>query len=540
MDHAFQSMRFSPWGRKTLKTILKWSQEDIGKMEIIMTTSIVIFALYMAVLIFIGIFFFKRASSLSDYFIGGRRLNAPVAALSAHASDMSGWLMLGFTGAVYMYGMSRIWIAAGLALGTILNWIFVAKRLRRYTIMAGSSITMPEFFENRFQDSSHLLRFVSAAFIMIFFTVYTASGFVACGTLFSAVFGIDYQLALLIGAVIILIYTFLGGFRAVCWTDFIQDLMLLAAIIAVPLIMLYFVEGFTGLVQNTVPEFFSITRDITGKPLSAVSIISELAWGLGYFGIPHILIRFMAVKNERSILPAAVISGFTIIISLGFAALAGAAGAVFIPGLDDPESMFIRAIRKIFMNGSLSLMIPGSIFLCGVLAAIMSTADSQILVTASAIANDIYRGLVHTEHSDRYFLRFSRISVAVIAFIAYVMATDRHSSVMSLTSIAWSGFGSCFGALILLSLYWKRINLHGAAAGIISGGLAVMIWEYMLCIPGASGWTTLHQATGLYSLAPAFVISLGFIIAVSLATKAPPREVTEQFEQAASPPIFEE
>jgi sodium/proline symporter len=494
----------------------------------------------MVILIFIGIFFYKKTSSLPDYFLGGRRLNAPVAALSAHASDMSGWLILSFTGAVYAYGMGQIWIAAGLALGTIFNWSFVAKRLRRYTIMAGSSITIPEFFENRFGDSSHLLRFVSAIFIMIFFTVYTASGFVACGILFSAVFGIDYHIAMLIGAAVILVYTFLGGFRAVSLTDFIHDLIFLAAIIGVPVIMLRLAGGFAGLAHNTGPGFFNVMLNETGKPLSAAAVVSGLSWGLGYFGMPHILVRFMAVKSEKAILPAAVISSLAIVISLGFAALAGAAGAAFIPGIDMPEYMFITAIRKIFMNGSLFLAIPGSIFLCGVLAAIMSTADSQIMVTASALSNDMYRGLVRTEHSDKYFLRFSRISVAVIAFIAYIIATNRESSIMSLTSIAWSGFGSCFGALMLLSLYWKRTNLPGAAAGIISGGFAVMVWEYMICIPGASGWTTLREATGLYSLAPAFVISLVCIITVSLATKEPQREVTEKFEQAASPPIFEE
>jgi sodium/proline symporter len=509
-------------------------------MEENMITSIVIFALYMIILIFIGIFFFKKTPSLPDYFLGGRRLGAPVAAFSTHAGDMSGWLMLSFTGAIYASGMGQIWIAAGLALGTCLNWIFVAKRLRRYSVMAGSSITIPEFFENRFGDSLHLLRFVSAAFILIFFTVYTASGFIACGTLFSAVFGIDYQIAMLTGAAVILIYTFLGGFRAISWTDLVHDLMLLAAIIGVPIVMLHLTGGFTGLARNAGPGFFNVMLDKTGKPLPAASIISGLSWGLGYFGMPHILIRFMAVKKEKTILPAAVISGVVIVVSLGFAALAGAAGAVLVPGGDTPEYMFVTAINKIFMNGSVLLAIPGSIFLCGVLAAIMSTADSHIMVTASAIANDIYRGLVHTEHSDKYFLRLGRVSVVIIAFIAYIIATDRNSSVMSLTSVAWSGFGSCFGALMLLSLYWKRINLPGAAAGIISGGFTVIIWEYLICVPGASGWITPREATGLYSLAPAFIISLFFIVTVSLATKAPPREVTEKFEQAASPPIFEE
>jgi sodium/proline symporter len=506
-----------------------------------MITTIIVFVCYMAVLILVGVLCFKKTASLTGYFLGGRRLNAAVAALSAYASDMSGWLILGFTGAVYAYGTGQIWIAAGLALGTILNWIIVAKRLRRYTIIAGYSITMPEFFENRFRDSSRLLRFISAVFIIIFFTLYTASGFVACGTLFSEVFGIDYQIALLIGVFIILIYTFLGGFRAVCWTDFVQGLLMLIAIITVPVIVFYLAGGFRGIARNVSPGFFNILLDESDSPLSPASIISGLAWGLGYFGMPHILIRFMAVKNEKSILPAVIIAGMTIIISLICAALMGIAGSVFIPGLDDPESMFVRTVKKIFMDSGLfSMAIPGSIFLCGVLAAIMSTADSQLLVTASAIANDIYRGFTRTEHSDRHFLAFSRVSVVVISFIAYIIAIDKDASIMTLVSVAWSGFGSCFGALVLFSLYWKRINIPGAAAGIISGGLAVIIWEYVICVPHGSEWITLSQATGVYSLVPGFIISTIFIPVISLITKEPPQAVIDNFEQAASPPMFEE
>jgi sodium/proline symporter len=506
-----------------------------------MITTIIVFVCYMTVLILVGIFFFKKTASLTGYFLGGRRLNAAVAALSAYASDMSGWLMLGFTGAIYAYGTGQIWISAGLALGTTLNWIIVAKRLRRYTVIAGSSITIPEFFENRFRDSSHLLRFISAVFIIIFFTLYTASGFVACGMLFSAVFGVDYQIALLIGVFIILIYTFLGGFRAVCWTDLIQGPLMLIAIVTVPVIVLYLIGGFRGISGNVDPGFFNVLLDGSGKPLSPASIISGLTWGLGYFGMPHILTRFMAIKKEKSILPAAIIAVAAIAVSLAFAVLMGIAGSVFIPGLDIPEGMFIRTVKKIFMDsGSLFMAIPGSLFLCSVLAAIMSTADSQLLVTASAIANDIYRGFTRTEHSDRHFLVFSRVSVVLISVIAYIIAIDKDASIMMLVSAAWSGFGSCFGALMLFSLYWKRINISGAAAGIISGGLTVIIWERVICVPYGSEWVTLNQATGIYSLAPGFIISAIFIPVISLITKEPPQAVIDNFEQAASPPIFEE
>jgi sodium/proline symporter len=506
-----------------------------------MIANFIVFACYLVILVFIGIFFFGKTTSLPDFFLGGRRLGAPLAALSAFASDMSGWLLLSFSGAIYAYGTGQIWIAVGLALGTILNWTVVAKRLRRYSITAGSSITIPEFFENRFSDSSRLLRFVSAVFIIIFFTIYTASGFVACGMLFSEVFGIDYQIALLIGTVVVLAYTFLGGFRAVCWTDLVQALMVLFAVIALPIVTLHVLGGFKVLAERAVPGTFNILLDERGMPLSAASIVSGLAWGLGYFGMPHILIRFMAVKNEKSILPASVIAGLVVIVAMGCAVLLGLAGSVYMPGLAEPEGMYIRIVRSIFAQAGTPVpLILGGLFFCSVLAAIMSTSDSQLLVTASAIANDIYRGLTHTEHSDRHFLWFSRISVAVISVIAYIMALDKNSSVMSLVSIAWAGFGACFGSLVLLSLYWKRITLPGAAAGIISGGLTVIIWEYVLCVPLAGGWASLGQATGLYSLAPGFLISFLIIITVSVITKPPSQKVTEKFEQAAVPPIFEE
>jgi sodium/proline symporter len=316
---------------------------------------------------------------------------------------------------------------------------------------------------------------------------------------------------------------------------------MLVVIITVPIIVLHLVGGFKGIARNVDPGFFNVLLDEKGNPLSPTAIISGLAWGLGYFGMPHILVRFMAVRDEKSILPATIIAGFAIVISLGLAVLMGIAGSVFIPGLDAPEGMFVRAIKEIFMDsGFLSMKLPGSIFLCGILAAIMSTADSQLLVTASAIANDIYRRLTRAEHSDRHFLAFSRVSVVVISFIAYIIAINGDASITALVSVAWSGFGSCFGALVLFSLYWKRINIPGAAAGIISGGLTVIIWEYAVCIPYEGIWTTLSQATGIYSLAPGFIISAIFIPVISIITKEPPQSVVDKFEQAAFPPIFEE
>jgi sodium/proline symporter len=499
----------------------------------------IVFLCYFVTMIAIGIRFYKKTDSLSDYFIGGRRLNAWVASLSAYASDMSGWLMLGFVGAVYSYGAGLVWIAVGLVLGTILTWLFVAKRLRRYTLTAKYSITIPEYLENRFGDSSHVLRFISAVFIAFFFVRYTAAGFVASGFLFSRVFGIDYQTALLVSALIILVYTFLGGFRAVCWTDVVQGLLMLAALITVPLAARYLTRG-VDISATRPPEFFNIFSDRSGRPLSAISILSGLAWGLGYFGMPHILIRFMAVRREVEMSRAAVIAGFAVALSLTGALFTGIIGARLIPETPEKETVFIQVVQMIFTGNNTFMPLLGAVFLCSNLAAIMSTTDSQLLVAASAITNDLYQRIVHRQAPDKHFLWISRFTVVIICIIAYIMAVKRSSSIMGLASNAWSGFGSVFGALILLSLYWKRLNRPGAIAGILAGGLTVLLWDDIFCVPGESGWVTLAHATGLYSMVPGFCISLLCIVVVSLLTKPPVPAVYEEFERAAVKPFFEE
>jgi sodium/proline symporter len=493
----------------------------------------VAFVIYALAMIGIGASFAKKSGSLSDYFLGGRKLNPWVAALSAQASDMSGWLLMGLPGAVYAFGTGQVWIAVGLAAGTILNWILVAKRLRRYTITAKDSITIPQYFENRFRDSSHVLRIASALFIIIFFAVYSASGFVACGTLFSQVFDIDYQIALIIGVLVILTYTFLGGFFAVCWTDFIQGLLMLCALLIVPVIAASVLSGGAGgITVNLQPGFLDFFTDASGKPLTLVSLISQLAWGLGYFGMPHILVRFMAIKEEAAVKRAAIIAGVWVILCLGMAVVVGAVGALFVPGLEDGETVFIQMIQKVFMDENAVVRLPllGGLFLCGILAAIMSTADSQLLVTASSLTSDIYKGSIRKEASNAHLMWFSRGAVVAVAIIAYFIARDRTSSVMGLVSNAWSGFGSAFGALILLSLYWKRVNRPGAAAGVISGGLTVILWDYIpfFQAPGG-GRLTLGGETGLYSLFPGFFLSLAFIIGVSLLTKTPSPEIVDEF-----------
>jgi sodium/proline symporter len=491
---------------------------------------IVAFVIYAGVMIGIGAAFFRKSENLTDYFLGGRKLNAWVAAMSAQASDMSGWLLMGLPGSVYALGTGQIWIAVGLAIGTALNWIFVARRLRRHTIAANNAITLPEFFENRFQDGTKLLRFASAAFIIIFFAVYTASAFVAGGTLFSQVFGISYQTALLIGVLVILVYTFLGGFAAVCWTDLIQGSLMLVAILAVPILALADIGGADQARAALSPEFLDAFGDGTGLPQSFVSVISQLAWGLGYFGMPHILVRFMAVKSDATVKRSAAIAIVWVLLTLGFAIVVGIVGAACEPGLANPETVFIEMIQRTFMAEDAIVRIPfiGAIFLCAILAAIMSTADSQLLVTASSITGDIYRGSAKSGASDRNLVWLSRAAVVAVSAVAYVIARDPENSIMELVSNAWSGFGSAFGSLVLLSLYWRRVTRAGAAAGIIAGGLTVIIWDY---IPvGAAG--TLDAQTGLYSLVPGFALSFVCILLFSKLSKLPPESALRAFDEA--------
>jgi len=497
---------------------------------------IITFVIYTGAMIFIGGFFYNKSNNISDYFLGGRSLNAWVGALSAQASDMSGWLLMGLPGAVYALGTGQMWIAVGLAIGTMLNWIFVARRLRNYTIKSGDSLTIPEFFENRFRDTSRVIRTASAVFIIIFFAVYTASAFVAGGKLFEQIFQVDYQLALFISVLIILVYTFLGGFQAVCWTDLIQGILMLIAILTVPIIAYIAIGGMEGMAVLS-PDFLNPMRE-GASSVSGVSIISQLAWGLGYFGMPHILVRFMAIRSDKEVKRSIVIAGVWVVLSLAFAIVTGAVGKAFLPSIasGSEETVFIQMIQKIFLglNGE-SALIPlpflGALFLCGILAAIMSTADSQLLVTASSVTDDIYKGLINKKANDKFLVTFSRITVLIVAIIAYFIAINPNSSVMQLVSNAWAGFGAAFGPLVLLSLYWKRTNRNGAVAGIVTGGLTVIIWEYLPFVASEGTRVTLSVSTKLYSLVPGFIISMICIIAVTLLTKKPSAEIQKEFEE---------
>lgn len=496
---------------------------------------IVAFVLYLLMMVVVGAVYAKKNNSSEDYFLGGRQLNGWVAALSAQASDMSGWLLMGLPGSVYALGTGQAWIAIGLFVGTVCNWLFISGRLRRYTIRANNALTLPTYFENRFHDKKRVLLLISSVTIVVFFLVYTASALAAGGKLFHSVFGMDYRIALTVGALVILTYTFMGGFLAVCVTDFIQGTLMLVGLLAVPVIAWMFVGvgNVSGALElSEVPGgaagFLSLINDGTGT-YRAVDIISQLAWGLGYCGMPHVLVRFMAVKDEQELKKSKGIAIVWVTLSLAFAVIIGVIGRAYLyPAVlsgGAEENVFIEMIVKLFTT-DIKAPVIGGIFLCGILAAIMSTADSQLLVSASSVAEDIYKGICKKDADDGKVLLVSRITVFVIAVLAYVIALDPDNSIMGLVSNAWAGLGAAFGPAVLLSLYWKRTNFQGAVAGIAAGALTVIVWDY---IPFAGG-NTLGSVTGLYSLAIGFAVSLLAIVAVSLLTPAPSEEMLREFE----------
>ena len=510
------------------------------------TTNIIIlvaFAIYLALMVVIGAIYMRQTSNSEDYFLGGRGLNGWVAALSAQASDMSGWLLMGLPGAVYSFGTGQIWIAVGLFIGTVLNWIFISGRLRKYTIAANNSLTLPEYFGNRFRDKKKILLLVSSIMIVIFFLVYTASALAAGGKLFNTVFGLDYHLALTIGAAVILAYTLMGGFMAVCTTDFIQGTLMLIGLLVVPIVAYMMLPGGAGISEllnesgaaGGAASFLDPLED-GGNKLSFISILSQLAWGFGYCGMPHILVRFMAIRDDKELKKSRWIAIIWDILSLGAACFIGVIGRCFLlptilgetEGAASSESVFIEMIKRLFTE-NLALPFIGGIFLCGILAAIMSTADSQLLVTASAVSEDLYHQFVDKKADSKKVLAVSRITVLAVALLAFIIAWDPDSSIMGLVSNAWAGLGSSFGPIVLMSLFWRRTNLPGAIAGIISGGGMVILWDYIPLIGGQ----TLGAATGIYSLLVGFLFSIVVIVIVSLCTKEPSKEITAEFDRVS-------
>ncbi|MBS5702801.1 MAG: sodium/proline symporter PutP [Butyricicoccus pullicaecorum] len=482
---------------------------------------ILAFVCYLLFMIGIGMYFYGKNRTTDEYFLGGRRLGSWVVSMSAQASDMSGWLLMGLPGAAYLSGISAGWIAIGLAVGTYLNWLFVAKRLRQYTKVAGDAITLPQFFKNRFRDRSGMISVVAAVFILVFFLFYTASGFVSCAKLFSSVFGINYYVALVIGAVVVISYTFAGGFFAVCWTDFFQGMLMFFCVLAVPTIAIQSMGGFTPFLDKVEafnPNFLSMFVDgATNQPYTLMGIISLVAWGLGYFGQPHILIRFMGIESPAAIKKSRRIATVWVLISLTAAVLIGVSGRMYLGDIllegGAQETVYITMVSNIFH------VFIGGIFLSAILAAIMSTADSQLLVTASAITEDFYHNKIRPKASPSELMWVSRICVISVALIAVFIATDQDSTVLGLVSYAWAGFGSAFGPLVLCSLFWKRTNKYGAYAGIIVGGLTSIIWAQL------SG-----GIFDLYEIVPGFFFGLIAIVVVSLLTPAPESEVANEFE----------
>lgn len=514
-----------------------------------MTTNNIIvlcaFIAYMIIMIVIGFVCSKGNKNNEDYFLGGRNLGSWTAAMSAQASDMSGWLLMGLPGAVYLAGTGEAWIAVGLLIGTILNWYIVSARLRKYTIVAGNSLTIPSFFKNRYRDHKNIIKIVSASIIAVFFTVYTASAFSSGAKLFATLFSDSasgdenynrvYVIGLIVAAVVILVYTFMGGFKAVCTTDLIQGLMMIVAILSVPVLayaILTFDTSFSSALAakgvEQPAQFLNFFVNGDGTPVSAVSIISNLAWGLGYFGMPHILVRFMAVKSNEEIKKSRKIAVVWVIISLTASCLIGLIARGYLTAqLDDAtsESVFIRTIQQLFSGNGVLIFI-GGIFLCGILAAIMSTADSQLLVTASAVSEDLYKGAVKKNASEKSSLLVGKIAVAVVAVIAFFIALNPKSSIMGLVSDAWAGFGSAFGPVVLLALFWKRSTLSGAISGMATGALTVIIWDYIPLVNSQ----TLYAATNLYSLVVGFGLALIVNVIVSLLSKKPSKEIMDEFD----------
>lgn len=500
--------------------------------------TLVTFILYFIIMLVIGLVSYKRSKNMSDYFLGGRQLGTWSTAISAQASDMSGWLLLGLPGSILVSGLTESWIAIGLFIGTYLNWKIIATRLRKMSAAAGDAITIPEYFQNRFGSKSPVVRFVCAAIIFIFFLVYTASAFSSGAKLFEFVFGLDYTWSLAIGAFVIVAYTFLGGFLAVCWTDVIQGILMFFALVIVPIVCVCVTPDFMGVVNNAIEakelasNYLSLFENADGG-IAWTTIISGLAWGLGYFGMPHILVRFMAIKSADLIKKSRLIACIWVFVTLGAAVFVGVAGYAFLHAEGNEELLTqfnaIGDAERIFMFLS-SIIMPAvlaGIILCAILAAIMSTADSQLLVTASAVTADVF-ALIKKDASDKVQMWISRATVIVVSILAFVLALDPESSVMGLVSYAWAGLGAAFGPAILLSLFWKRMNITGALSGMIVGGITVVVWEQFF------------NDTGIYSLLPAFVLALIAVVVGSLVSGKQPEGVDELFEKAKASTVLEE
>jgi len=482
---------------------------------------LIVFILYFVVVLAIGIYFFFRTKNggEKDYFLGGRKMSGFVAALSAGASDMSSWVLMGLPASVFALGLGQVWIAIGLAIGTVLSWILIAPRLRAFSITARDSITIPQYLTNRFLSSSKILQIICAILFLVVYAIYAASSIKACGTLFNTVLGVEPTVAMYIAAAIIIVYTFLGGFSAVCWTDFLQGMLMLLALLVTPIVALFVMKAGGGAEIVAVPEhYWSLLPSGRFDWKSIAEILTGLGWGLGYFGMPHIIIRYMAIRSPAEMKKSRVIGSVWTCLILLFAVVVAVVGKRFLGELDDSSLVFITMVRRIF-----PAVISG-ILLSAILAAAMSTADSQLLASASAFASDVYRPVIRKKASDREMLWVGRIVVILISIAALIIAANPNSgSIMDLVGNAWGLFGAAFGPVIILSLFWRRLTFGGAVAGIVAGAVVDALWLIFLAGP-----------TGLYEIVPGFIVGLVAAVVVSLIGGGASKEVTELFDQAAA------
>lgn len=506
---------------------------------------------YMAVVIGIGIYFAKRSNQSSeDYFLGGRSLGPWVTAMSAEASDMSGWLLMGLPGVAYWCGLSdAAWTSIGLALGTYINWLLVAKRLRRYSAVAGDAITLPDFFSNRFHEKKKVIMTLSALFILIFFTVYASSCFVTCGKLFSTLFGASYQSMMIAGAVFVVIYTFLGGFLAESASDFMQAVVMIFALTVILITGTLAAGGLQAVVDNAknIPGFFTffgiaspsvdangIQQVANGAPVFGeagsygfLTIISTLSWGLGYFGMPQVLLRFMAIRKTDELVRARRIATVWVVISLAAAVLIGLMGRAMFPVHETLNTA--SGAENVFIVLSRHLLPPllAGLVMAGILAATISSSDSYLLIAASAVSLNIFKGILKKDASDKQVMTMSRVILLLIAVVGVIIAMDENSVIFTIVSFAWAGFGAVFGPIMLFSLFWKRTTQAGAVAGMVTGGVMVFLWKLAL--------KPLGGVFGIYELFPAFVLSCLVILVVSLLTPVPSAQIQQEFDLARKP-----
>lgn len=493
------------------------------------------FILYFALVIGVGIYFFFKSKSKGekDYFLGGRNINGLVGALSAGASDMSAWVLMGLPGSICLYGLGQVWISIGLLIGTVCSWIFVAPRLRRFAIVADDSITIPQFFSNRFKSKSPVLRVACAVIFVIAYCIYSASSISACGELFNVVMpAIDKRPAMIIAATIIVVYTLLGGFNAVCWTDFFQGMLMLCALMVVPIIALGVLNasGPVGIVI-TPENYYSLLSSGKFDWKSIADILTGIGWGLGYFGMPHILVRYMSIKSEKEMKKSRIIGSVWTGIILLMATVVGLVAHEYLGGRitsANSSQAFIQMIRQLFGAGALALI--GGLLLSAIVAASMSTADSQLLASSSAFVSDVYKTSLKKNATDKELLWVGRIVVAVITIIALLIALNPKSqTIMQLVSAAWSIFGAAFGPTMLLCLFWRRFNYKGACVGIIVGFVVSVLWMVLFNFE-YYGYTSVIYNTALYEIVPGFIVGLISAVATSLLTAPPSEEVLALYD----------